>query len=104
MMKTFAAASLLAVGLVGCATDSAGSADIDAAPLTGTVGGKAWTFQAGHTDAFLSEGEDTFFATMFPSTFTTCGFSEPSGDHLIVSLPKVVGDYPMSLSRNMTFV
>lgn len=106
MMKTsLAAALLLSVGLVGCAADSGGStADIEAVPLTGMVGGQAWTFQAGHTDSFLSKDEPTFFATMFPTTFTTCGFSEPAGNHLILSLPKTPGEYPMSLSRNMTFV
>jgi hypothetical protein len=104
-MKTFLApALLLSLSLIGCATDDSSSADIEATPLAGSIGGQAWTFQAGNTDSFLSEGEDTFFATMFPTTFTTCGFSEPGGNHIIVSLPKVPGDYPMSLSRNMTFV
>ena len=105
-MKTLTA--LLAVSmmaLVGCAADDdASSAQINNEALTGTVGGQAWTFQMGHTDAFLSEGEDDFFATLYPSTFTTCGFSEPGGNHLIVSIPKAPGKYPMSLSQNMTFV
>jgi len=104
-MKTLTA--LLAtsmMALVGCATDDASSAQINNEMLTGTVGGNAWTFKMGHTDAFLSEGEDDFFSTLYPTTFTTCGFSEPGGDHLIVAVPKAVGEYPMSLSRNMTFV
>lgn len=77
-------------------------------PLAGTVGGQQWTFQAGDTDAFLSKDEPDFFATLFPAsaagTFTACGFSQPAGNHLIVSIPKTPGEYPMSLSRNMTFV
>ena len=108
MRNTLFAAALLASlsFAAGCATDDGdtSSTEISSSPVTGMVGGQAWTFQAGHTDAFLSEGDDDFFATLFPSTFTTCGFSEPSGNHLILSIPKTVGDYPMSLSRNMTFV
>lgn len=76
--------------------------EVDPTPLAGTVGGQPWTFQAGHTDAFLSKDGD-FFATLFPTSFTTCGFSEPSGNHLILSIPRTPGEYPMSLSRNMTF-
>jgi hypothetical protein len=107
MRNTFLATALFAsLALVGCATDDGdtSSTEIASSPVTGMVGGQAWTFAAGHTDAFLSEGDDDFFATLFPSQFTTCGFSEPSGNHLILSIPKTVGDYPMSLSRNMTFV
>ena len=108
MKKLFLAAALLgSLSLAACATDDSESMStkpVDSTPVAGMVGGQTWTFAAGHTDAFLSEGEDTFFATLFPTQFTTCGFSEPSGNHLIVSIPKVVGDYPMSLSRNMTFV
>lgn len=94
---------LLCAVLTACAADS-GSADLKDSPLAGTVGGKTWTFQAGDTDAFLSKDEPDFFATLFPATFTACGFSQPAGDHLIVSIPKTPVEYPMSLSRNMTFV
>jgi hypothetical protein len=87
-----------------CAADSGGSADLKDTPLAGTVGGKAWTFVAGDTDAFLSKDEPDFFASLYPATFTACGFSGPAGDHLILSIPKTPGEYPMSLSRNMTFV
>lgn len=109
MKKTFilAAALVGSLSLTACATDDSGSSSTtppDSTPVAGMVGGQAWTLVAGHTDAFLSKDQDTFFATLFPTQFTTCGFSEPSGNHLIVSIPKVVGDYPMSLSRNMTFV
>ena len=103
-MKTLT--SVLAVAmmaLVGCATDE-GSKDISPEMMTGSVGGEAWAFKAGHTSAFLSEGEPDFFATLYPAMFTACGFSEPGGNHLIVAIPKTVGDYEMSLSRNMTFV
>ncbi len=81
-----------------------GGEDIVSTPLAGQVDGQPWTFVAGHTSAFLSEGEDDFFATLYASSFTPCGFSEPGGNHLIVSIPKTPGDYDMGFGRNMTFV
>ena len=101
-LTTLLAVSMMA--LVGCASDDAGSAEIKDEMLAGTLGGQTWTFAAGHTSAFLSEGEPDFFASLYPTTFTACGFSEPGGDHLIVAIPKTPGEYEMSLSRNMTFV
>ncbi len=98
-----APALLLSLAATGCTIET-GSMDIEPTPLAGMIGGQTWTFQAGHTSAFLSEGEDEFFATLYPTTFTPCGFSEPSGPHLIVSIPKSPGDYDMDLGRNMTFV
>src|SRR3954469_7925138 len=94
---------LLCTLLSACAADP-GSADLKDTPLAGTVGGQAWTFQAGDTDAFLSKDEPDFFATMYPAAFTACGFSQPAGDHLILSIPKTPGEYAMTLSRNMTLV
>jgi hypothetical protein len=91
------------MALAGCAADE-GSAEISAEMMTGSVGGQTWAFKAGHTSAFLSEGEPDFFASLYPMTFTACGFSEPAGNHLIVAIPKMPGDYELSLARNMTFV
>jgi hypothetical protein len=102
-MKILSTLILLASVSTGC-TVTAESDQIDPTPLQGTVGGQPWAFQAGHTSFFLSEGEPDFFATLYPATFTACGLSEPTGSHLIVAIPKTVGDYDMGLSRNMTFV
>ncbi|HVK82648.1 MAG TPA: hypothetical protein VM513_01005 [Kofleriaceae bacterium] len=92
--------SLALAALLGCGTDSA---DIATTPLAGMVGGQAWTFQAGHTDAFLSDGKPDYFATLYAEQFTPCGFA-PTGPHLIVAIPKATGDYEMGPMRNMTFV
>ena len=73
-------------------------------PLQGAINGASWQFQVGHTDAFLSEGEDDFFAVMYGETYTPCEFPEPDSDYIIVSVPKTPGDYGMSLTLNMTFV
>lgn len=90
---------LTMVAVAGCGTE-----DISTAPLTGSVGGQPWTFQAGHTSAFLSQGEDDFFASLYPTVFMPCSFSGSSGPYLIVSIPKQVGDYDFNFGRNMTFV
>ena len=104
MTKLLALASFcFLASLAACGTSDSGSTTIDDGNLTGMVYGQPWTFQAGGTDAFLSEGDDNFFATFYSGAFT-CGGSEPSGPSLIVAVPKVPGDYPMSLMRNMTFV
>lgn len=103
-MKTLTALFAISMmALVGCASDD-GTPALSDATMTGKVGGQTWTFAAGHTSAFLSEGEPDFFASLYPMTFTACGFSEPAGNHLIVAIPKTPGEYEMSLSRNMTFV
>jgi hypothetical protein len=104
MNKIFAAltVSLLAAA-TGC-TISTDTMDISSSTLTGTVAGQPWSFKAGHTSAFLSEGEDDYFATLYPTAFTTCGISEPTGPHIIVAIPKVPGDYDMGFDHNMTFV
>jgi hypothetical protein len=95
----------LALGLAtGACTVSTSTNQIDSTPLAGTVDGYAWTFVAGNTDAFISSGQDNFFASMYPTTYTACSGIEPSGPHLLVAVPKVAGDYQMNLDRNMTFV
>lgn len=64
-MKTLTSVFALSLmALVGCASDDAGSQQIDDTMLAGTVGGQSWSFVAGHTSAFLSEGEPDFFATL----------------------------------------
>jgi hypothetical protein len=95
-------ATLLVALFAGACTVTASSHEIDPTPLSGTVSGQPWTFVAGSTDGFLSQGEDNFFAVFYPKAYTACG-SEPTGPHLIVAIPKVAGDYDMNLSRNMTF-
>ncbi len=92
---------VLAMLGIGC---GGGSVEVSDQPLAGTVGGTSWTFVAGDTDAFLSEGEDDFFALFYSEAFTACSFGSPGGDYLIVSVPKELGEYGFSLNLNMTFV
>lgn len=98
-MTKLVACLLASITAAGCG----GGLDISEAPLAGNVIGQAWTIQGGHTNAFLSEGADEdFFAILFAQPFTECGI-EPDGPHLIVSIPKAVGEYDFGFDRNMTF-
>jgi len=94
----------MCLALGGCSITTSTSTDIDPTPLSGTISGQPWSFSTGNTDGFLSEGQDDFFATFYESSFTPCSGIEPSGPHVIISIPKAPGDYTMDLSRNMTFV
>jgi hypothetical protein len=94
--------ALLSVG--ACTIEAGFDDEIVSSNLSGYVAGQSWNFAAGHTSAFLSEGEDDYFATLYQTPFTPCGFSEPSGPHIIVSIPKTTGEFDMGFGRNMTFV
>ena len=79
---------------------------VSSAPLSGTIAGQPWTFVAGQTDFFLSKDDDNFFATLFDKPFASpCVELEPAGadHHLILSIPKAVGHYTLSLDLNQTF-
>jgi hypothetical protein len=95
-------ALVLGLAIAGCSVSA--SQDIDPGALSGSVSGHVWTFQAGDTNAFLSEGQDSFFAALYPQAYAPCSSAEPTGPHLIVAIPKTAGDFDMNLSRNMTFV
>lgn len=79
-----------------------GSVDIASSPLTGKVGGAAWTLAGARTNAFLSD-DDNFWVDMYGQGTVTCG-STGQGNSLIVNAPKKVGTYRLSLSLNSTFV
>jgi hypothetical protein len=108
MMK-LASLALVSLTLTACTDDDGGGGGgggvtIVDTPLAGTVGGAPWTFATGETDAFLSQGEPDYFTSLYAESFTPCGFSPTSTNHLIVQLPMVPGEYPFSLSGgNMTF-
>ena len=89
---------IVATGL-GCG----GSVEIGDQPLAGEVGGEPWVFVKGHTSAFLSD-DDGYFASLYAGDFTPCEFDRPDGNSVILSIPTEVGEYGLSLERNMTFV
>lgn len=104
MMTKLALLTTALLGFGACTIETGSDATIVDSNLSGVVAGQDWNFAAGHTSAFLSEGEDDFFATLYQTPFTPCGFSEPTGPHIIVAIPKTTGDFDMNFSRNMTFV
>jgi len=83
-----------------------GTYQVGSGTLAGTVGGEPWTFVSGETDAFLSDGEDTFWADLYqdPVTASCTGGPSTYRHRVIASIPKTPGRYPMSLSLNATFV
>jgi hypothetical protein len=83
----------------------AGAVAISSQPLSGKIGGKAWTFATGETDAYLSEGEDTYFTDLYASTFAACDTFMPddSAGTIIVLLPRETGSYRLGMSVNVTF-
>ena len=90
---------LLAALVAGCGSDYS----ITEQNLTGEVGGTAWTFVEGDTNAFLSD--EDFFATLYAEDYEQCGTVSPGAvNHLILNIPKETGEWDRSLSRNMTFV
>jgi hypothetical protein len=96
-MRTLLVMCLL---VAGCSSDPT---PIDDTPLTGTVGGQSWTYATADTDAFLSQDGD-YFAVFYAVAFTACGSEPSTAPHLIVSVPKTVGDFDFTTQRNMTFV
>jgi hypothetical protein len=84
---------------------NAGAATISSQPLSGKIGGKAWTFATGQTDAYLSEGEDTYFTELYASTFAACDTWAPdsSAGTIIVLLPRETGRFSLGMSMNVTF-
>jgi hypothetical protein len=108
MMISSRSLLVLALATAGCSSSddgggTNGGAIIDTT-LSGKVGGQTWSFQVGATDAFLSDGDDNFFAALYATAYTPCSGPEPSGLHLLVAVPKQPGDYPLNLMRNVTFV
>jgi hypothetical protein len=71
--------------------------------LQGMINGEAWTFGVGRTNAFMSK-DDTYWADLYAGSFTACTGAPAAGNHIIIAIPKLAGDYALGLSRNMTFV
>ena len=80
-----------------------GGTTISTQTLAGKIGGQAWTFATGETNAALST-TDAFWVDLYAATFDTCvAFGAPSdADEVIMMMPKAPGSYPVSLSRNAT--
>lgn len=95
----------LAAALTACggSDDPPAPLSVGSQPLAGRIGGRAWTFLHGKTDAYLSGTQPDFFGMLFADGAGGCGaFS--SSDRVLLDVPKIAGDYPFSTTRNGTFV
>lgn len=90
--------------LAGCGDDgdAGGSATIASGNLTGKLGGMSWALVAAQTNAGLSDAEQ-FWVDLYAETPPACG-SFGSGSKVILSVPRKVGSYALSLQLNGTFV
>jgi hypothetical protein len=102
-MRARLCAVLAAILVAGCGGEEEAAIEVSTEPLAGRIGGQAWTFAQGDTDALLSEGEPDLFTRLHAASYDACGFA-PSGDRLILSVPKQPGDYAFSTQQNGTFV
>jgi hypothetical protein len=94
-------AAVSLVGFAGCSSSE--SETIVETPLSGKVGGQPWTLQVGATNAFLSD-ETSFEASFYAAQYTPCVDIEPNAPHLLVSIPRQLGDHELSQGLNITFV
>jgi hypothetical protein len=80
-----------------------GTTTISTQTLAGKIGGQAWTFATGETNAALST-TDELWVDLYAATFETCvAFGAPSdADEVIMMMPKKPGSYPLSLANNAT--
>jgi hypothetical protein len=97
---------VLAPGACGSSSDNGGGGGgpISTGTLTGKIGGTAWTFMAGETDSFLSTAT-TWYINLYEVPIDTPCSTGPSAStrSLILTVPKAVGTYPLSLSMTETF-
>jgi hypothetical protein len=96
-------ACLLLVGCGGGDDANDGGAGIADAPLSGKVGGQAWTLASAQTDAFLSDEQNFWVDVYAEAPASECG-APASGNSLILNVPRKTGSYPLSFQRNGTFV
>jgi len=107
----WALAAVLAAGLAACgggSSEGTGGGSISSQPLSGMINGQPWTFVAGQTDHFLSQGKDTFFTSLYDQPIpaaSACTPGDPPGTTrlLILNVPMKIGQFPLSLAFNQTF-
>jgi hypothetical protein len=105
-MRKISVALVLATFTVGCGDDGSDgnggeSATIATGAVTGKVGGQPWTLATAQVDAFLSD--QNFWVDLSAEALASCN-DFGSGNALILTVPKNVGTYSLSLMLNGTFV
>lgn len=97
-MRAFLPVVLL---IAGCST---GAFDISSAPLSGFIGGAAWSFGSAESNAFLSSS-DQFFVEAYAEAIAPCtgAGDQVRTNRLILNVPKATGDYLLGSGLNETF-
>jgi hypothetical protein len=102
-MKWQVLVAVLSLSLVGCGDDDEGSPPIASGPLTGQVGGEAWTFVSGRSDSFLSDPDDLWI-DLFDESSEGCEPNAASGNSILLITPRKVGEFSLGgLQANATF-
>lgn len=91
------------LALVGCGDGDESHLAISDGDLSGVVGGESWTMVYAETDAFLSDGEDEFFTTLYAQAGTACTYNSSLSNRVLLSVPKTAGDYDLGFMLNGTF-
>jgi hypothetical protein len=104
----FVALALVAVALAACGgqtSATSGEIEIASGPLAGKIGGVAWALGSAESDAYLSGLSDKLWVAAYAETVTPCtgAGSSLNGNHLLLNVPKVPGDYRLGLQFTQTF-
>jgi hypothetical protein len=98
----WALALLLVVGCGGGGGGGGGGGSISMQPLSGKIGGQAWTFGTGETMSASFVPPDRFFVTLYPDSFETCvPLGAPTDVNLVtMQMPKDPGNYDLNNQLN----
>jgi hypothetical protein len=96
------ALALLVTAFVGaCGEGESTAFVVSDSNLSGVIGGVAWEFAQGDTDAFFADEEH--HGRLYSSTYTACEGFGPSEPKVLVRLPKTPGEYILGANRSATF-
>jgi hypothetical protein len=93
---------LASVAVTGCSNNAF---EVAAGPLSGKVGGQAWTLGTAESNPFLSASSDTFFVDAYAESFDPCGGggSSVKGNQVILNVPKITGAFALGDGFTQTF-
>ena len=87
----------------GNANSSGNKLAISEQPLSGKIGGQAWSLGTAESDSYLSTTEQ-YFVNMYSETFTACTSSAgANSNRFIAQLPTKVGSFDLGLNLTATF-
>jgi hypothetical protein len=97
---------VLALSSCGSSSDSGsgtGGYHVTDQTLQGTMAGAPWTFVAGKASTSLSSST-SLLAELYALSVDACGLSPPKDPHVLLQVPKSVGEYPLGINQSITFV